>query len=59
MAGEACAKQGRSWASRAAGRVESMREQQFYRFVCLLVVTDSNAVCYADSLQDTMAHFGR
>lgn len=42
--GEACAKPGRTWASRAAVREESRREQHFYRSVCLLVSTDSYGV---------------
>jgi hypothetical protein len=41
MTGEACAKPGRTWASRAAVRAESRRERQFYRSVCPLVLTDS------------------
>lgn len=36
MGGRDCAK--RSWASRAAVRAESKREQHFYRSVCLLRV---------------------
>jgi hypothetical protein len=33
MAGHHCVKPGRTWESRAASRVESKRESQFYRFV--------------------------
>lgn len=33
MAGEGCAPTGRTWALRTAGREESRREHQFYRFV--------------------------
>lgn len=40
--GKACVK--RSWASRAAVREDSRREQQFYRSVCPLVSLDSIAV---------------
>jgi len=58
-AGAACAKPGRTWASRAAVRAESRREQQFYRFVSLLVATDSSVVYCTDCFEDTTAHFDR
>jgi hypothetical protein len=57
--GAACAKPGRTWASRAAVREESRREQQFYRFVCFLVLTASSVVYYTDCFEDTTARFGR
>jgi len=57
MGGRACAK--RSWASRAAVRAESRREQHFYRCVRLLKDDGLCCVCYADGSPGTMARFGR
>jgi hypothetical protein len=60
MGGRACAKPRRTWASRAAVRAESRREQQFYRFVCLLGVDEFVCfVCCADSSRGTMVRSGR
>lgn len=56
MGGRACAKPRRTWASRAAVRAESRREQQFYRFVCVLGIDGLVCVvCWADNSQGTMA----
>jgi hypothetical protein len=61
MAGGVCARPSRTWNSRAAGRTESRREQQFYRCVnssCCLF-TDLSVACCTDDFTDTMAHFDR
>lgn len=55
MAGEACARPGRTWALRDASREESRREQQFYRFVRIGRFVASGADCSLD----TMVHFDR